>query len=335
MPPLCTLETIESYLPGLLPAERARRRQAELHAHESSLVRHDCHAHLKQVSIDLRHLRDTGIDISYAEEVDIAIRPLDLEEAGDGKGQENNNKRNVFFEPFDLDRLKEMKPDFRDENNRRFMDGQASDWESDTVDDREAEDALHSALVNQLDGYDRLVPDGKVAVSLPDTCGWLSRGSDAVLLDKYESFENVDDANDTPRALDVADTYIAHEDMGKPHVFITMINHCPPTDELLRVEALLILGVTLSRLEHAEFLAHRVMPINALSCFPRHKARMLQAYMTNRGMVIRKSDLFDFSTAEARGRNMPLFVSHMASRPVGDTQSLVYRLPDAGYTRLR
>jgi hypothetical protein len=62
---------------------------------------------------------------------------------------------------------------------------------------------------------------------------------------------------------------------------------------------------------------------------------MLQAYMTNRGLVIRKSDLFYFSTAEARGRNISLFVSHMVSRPVGDTQSLAYRLPDFGYPRIQ
>jgi hypothetical protein len=89
----------------------------------------------------------------------------------------------------------------------------------------------------------------------------LPTGYGDALLDKYECFGNVGDTNLDPSVVDISDAYIAHEGMGKPHVFIAMINHYPPTDELLRVEALLILGVMLTRLETASLRSHRAMPV--------------------------------------------------------------------------
>jgi hypothetical protein len=82
-----------------------------------------------------------------------------------------------------------------------------------------------------------------------------------VLLDRYECFGNVGDTHLVPWVIDLDYTYISPEDQGKPHVFISMINHCPPTDELLRVEALIILGIILSRLEESSYRSHRAIPV--------------------------------------------------------------------------
>ncbi|KAL3485990.1 hypothetical protein BJX62DRAFT_242407 [Aspergillus germanicus] len=313
---LAAFQLLPESLKDLLPAERDCQRQDLSHAAETAAVREDVRATLDEAFTSLRCLTETEIDISYTEEADIAIRRLDLQDAANSTSQET--KPNIFFEPFDIDQPKEMKINLCATNL--------------------AEEFL----------FERLWPDGEEVEPLPEMCGWLRMllgfaketglvhsGYGDVLLDKYECFSNVADTYLVPWVIDLDDAYISPEDQGKPHVFISMINRCPPTDELLRVEALVVLGIMLSRLEETSLRSHRVMPVIALSCFKSYKARMLQVYMTIRGLVIKKSDLFGFSTAEARTRNIPLFVSHMASRPVGDTQSLAYRLPDFGYPRLQ
>lgn len=52
------------------------------------------------------------------------------------------------------------------------------------------------------------------------------------------------------------------------------------------------------------------------------KGRILQAYESKEGLVIRKSKLFDFSTWEEAEKSINLFVQFMASDPVGDTKAL-------------
>jgi hypothetical protein len=178
MSPLYTLKTIKPSLHGLLPAEKERCRQAQLHAEETARVRDDCRAALLQSFTDLRCLPETEIDFSYAEEVYIAIRRLDLEGEVENKSQTENShthNRHAFFEPFDLDRVKEMKSDLRDADSRRVLDCQEGLWEGAKVEDRGAEDSLHSALARELEGYGRVGPDGESFDPLPYSCGWLRR----------------------------------------------------------------------------------------------------------------------------------------------------------------
>jgi hypothetical protein len=99
------MKTLKESRKDLLPAEHDRRRQDLLHAAETAAVREDVRATLEAAFTYLRCLPEPEIDISYAEEADIAIRRLDLEEAGKNTSQEN--KPNVFFEPFDINQLKE------------------------------------------------------------------------------------------------------------------------------------------------------------------------------------------------------------------------------------
>ncbi|KAL2847578.1 hypothetical protein BJX68DRAFT_267982 [Aspergillus pseudodeflectus] len=236
MSPLYALKTIKTSFHGLLPAEKERRRQAQLHTEETARVRNDCRATLLQSFTDMHCLPETEIDFSFAEEVDMAIRRLDLEGAVESKSQTGNghaHNRNVFFEPLDMHQLREKKSDLRDADSRTVLNRQEGLWEGAKVEDRGAEDRLHAALARKLDGYGRLGPDGENFDPLPYSCGWLRRGYGDVLLDRYECFGNVGDTNLDPSVIDISDAYIAHEGMGKPHVFIAMINHYPSTDELL------------------------------------------------------------------------------------------------------
>jgi hypothetical protein len=154
----------------LRPAERDRRRQDLLHAAETATVREDVRATLEEAFTYLRCLPETEIDISYAEEADIAIRRLDLEDAGNNTSPETNP--NVFFQPFDIDQLKEMNLDLRHKFSRGALDEQEWLWKRITVDDRDAEASLHGYLCQEF-LYDRLWPDGEEVESLPQMCGWL------------------------------------------------------------------------------------------------------------------------------------------------------------------
>lgn len=49
------------------------------------------------------------------------------------------------------------------------------------------------------------------------------------------------------------------------------------------------------------------------------KGRILQAHFSYNGLVIRKSKLYDFSTAEKAKPHIELFLQYMASDTVGDT----------------
>jgi hypothetical protein len=64
-----------------------------------------------------------------------------------------------------------------------------------------------------------------------------------------------------------------------------------------------------------------------VSCFQGARARILQAFMTDAGLVIYKTKLYDFSDHETRDDAIEQCLSYMASTPIEDTKSLNYKLP--------
>ena len=55
-----------------------------------------------------------------------------------------------------------------------------------------------------------------------------------------------------------------------------------------------------------------------MTVFGQMKFRFLQAFYGQQGLVIRKTELFDFSTNEEATRNMNTVLGIMASHQVGD-----------------
>ncbi|KAL2847577.1 hypothetical protein BJX68DRAFT_267981 [Aspergillus pseudodeflectus] len=125
--------------------------------------------------------------------------------------------------------------------------------------------------------------------------------------------------------IDIGEAYLSAGD--EPRVLLSMINHCLPSQDLFWAEVLLGIGVMLTRFKATSLKGCCVMAINALSCFKGYKACLLQAYMTEQGLVIMKSNLYDFYDVGVRSSRLQLFVSHFPSGLVGDTKSLVYPLP--------
>ncbi|RDW65687.1 uncharacterized protein DSM5745_09426 [Aspergillus mulundensis] len=128
-----------------------------------------------------------------------------------------------------------------------------------------------------------------------------------------------------PASMEIGNAW--HQgDANLPHAVFTMSHSGEPTAMLLRTEILTIIGVMLSRLISNRLRAYTTIPIIAVSCFNRYQARILYAYMSDKGLVIAKSLLQDFSTQQKRDLNFPIFLSWMGSIPVGDTKGLQFGL---------
>lgn len=70
----------------------------------------------------------------------------------------------------------------------------------------------------------------------------------------------------------------------------------------------------------AGLLEHTVIPVTAITVVAGWKLRILQAHYSFEGLVIRKSQILDFSSKDAALPNMERVMSFMASRKVGNTK---------------
>ncbi|KAL3441857.1 hypothetical protein BJX65DRAFT_313396 [Aspergillus insuetus] len=255
----------------------------------TELVRHACTMTLHKALNKLRALSAHQINATLAAEFQVTTRPLDLDlEATD------EFTRYLQLLLAARPRLPQGSPP---EPSRRRLPAdsrdEASSWSRAKLEDSHAEESLQCHLLVEYEG-----------------------GFDNdVLALELEKFGNANDSNLDPWIIDLGQAYISASD--EPHVFISMIDHYLPSKDLLPAEVLLIIGVMITRYKVASLKHHRVIP---------YKARLLQDYMTEEGLVIMKSKLYDFYNPDVRSEHQRLFVSHFASRPVGDTKSLAYHL---------
>ncbi|KAL1968426.1 hypothetical protein VTN77DRAFT_1955 [Rasamsonia byssochlamydoides] len=108
---------------------------------------------------------------------------------------------------------------------------------------------------------------------------------------------------------------------GQPHVMFTMA-HGYLGDEklLLRGEVLAIVAAMITRLERRSLQSHNIIPVMVFSFMGGKQGRILQAYFNSQGLVIRKTQLYDFSTSEKAKLSTELFLQYMTSDMIGDTQ---------------
>ncbi|KAJ5799564.1 uncharacterized protein N7518_001632 [Penicillium psychrosexuale] len=74
----------------------------------------------------------------------------------------------------------------------------------------------------------------------------------------------------------------------------------------------------ITRLEGGKFPECSTIPVLAMTIFGQMKLRFPQAFYGQQGLVIRKTNLFDFSTNEQATKNMNTVLDIIASRQVGD-----------------
>ncbi|KAJ0425038.1 hypothetical protein BJY00DRAFT_308923 [Aspergillus carlsbadensis] len=165
---------------------------------------------------------------------------------------------------------------------------------------------------------------GKRPSSLAHLSGWKvdaincdDKLNPETLREKYWPYEQSDDPAQ-PKTFGHCWSRVGD---GRSHIVFTMCHDLVPEEDVIyRRELLAILGFMLTRMKSPYFEDHHVVPVMVISCFPDHRARILQAHLTDCDFIIRKSSPYDFSNPESREENLPLFLAYMASVPVGSTR---------------
>ncbi|KAL4782563.1 hypothetical protein BJX76DRAFT_358827 [Aspergillus varians] len=230
-----------------------------------------------------------------------------------------------FFKPFPIERMKQTPLDMNDEEIRLIIQAHRTRSEKIGPKDIDGGDLVYSTLCTQFSTFLRVDQDGNQVDSLAGQSEWHGYHiDDDVLLEKYEAFGALGKSKLVPWTTDIRSVDRRHD--GNPHILLMMIQHTSPVEELLRTEILTLVGVIITRLGAQSLADHRVMPVMALSCFQNARARILQAFMTEAGLIIYKTKLYDFTDQENRDDAIEKCLSYMASTPIGDTKSLNYRL---------
>ncbi|KAI2707350.1 hypothetical protein CBS147332_7004 [Penicillium roqueforti] len=105
---------------------------------------------------------------------------------------------------------------------------------------------------------------------------------------------------------------------GKPHTLIIILIQEEPSEELSRAEMMTLTAAMITRLEGEECLEYNTIPVMAITIFGRMKARVLEAHSSQQELVVKKTQLLDFSTNQVANKNMNILLGFMAGDLVGD-----------------
>ncbi|KAL2796615.1 hypothetical protein BJX66DRAFT_335859 [Aspergillus keveii] len=263
---------------------------------------------LKKLFLAVERVQSEAIAIT--ESTGLRIGVYDLPVGPDEDSEEEDWDYQIFFKPSDncLDTVESMTEYIIEHSHQLWHDNEAHNQPT----------ALNG--YNNIGAYFASLnrKRGKRPSNLAHSSGWKRSeirddqlGPDT-LRDKYWPYAQ------QPRSFGPCWTRIGD---GHSHILFTMYHDIVPEEDLLcRRELLAILGFMLTRMKSPYFEDHHVVPVMVISCFKNHSARILQAYLTDCDLIIGQSSLYDFSNPKSRAENLPLFLTYMASEPVGTTR---------------
>ncbi|KAL3460923.1 hypothetical protein BJX64DRAFT_289859 [Aspergillus heterothallicus] len=249
----------------------------------------------------------------------LGINVQDFVLRGDGKAHKVLGKRQrVFFKPATLARVdRDPHMDLKDEATRRLVERGGGDWpDTKPPGEQKAQDI---ATVIGLHFTTMRWKKGNRSFSTAPQFGWKAS--------PMEHFNELD-----PKFL--REKYWPYHDAGETfghcwyrifdgcaHIGFTMSHDMIPAEDALQHRELMaIVGVMLTRMKSPYLKDHYAIPVMVISCFEGHKARILQAHLTDCNLVVYKSRLYDFNTPKSRDESLPLFIAYMAGQPVGTTK---------------
>lgn len=107
----------------------------------------------------------------------------------------------------------------------------------------------------------------------------------------------------------------------KPHMMACMAHHYVHDDDTLFVSEIeVMVALMIVRLANGSFPSHNIIPVMLFSYTGDKRGRILQAYMSAKSLVIRKSDFFDFSSRV--DTHLDTFTRYMMGPLRGETQIL-------------
>ncbi|CAG7957605.1 unnamed protein product [Penicillium nalgiovense] len=93
-----------------------------------------------------------------------------------------------------------------------------------------------------------------------------------------------------------------------PHTLIHILIEQEPSETLTRAEVMILTATMITRLEGEDCLESDTIPVMAITIFGQMKARVIEAYCTPQVLVIKKTDLLDFSTNKVANKNMDILL---------------------------
>ncbi|KAJ6186433.1 hypothetical protein N7519_007734 [Penicillium mononematosum] len=105
-----------------------------------------------------------------------------------------------------------------------------------------------------------------------------------------------------------------------PHTLIHILIEQEPSETLTRAEVMILTATMITRLEGEDYSEYDTMPVMAITIFGQMKARVIEAYCTSQVLVIKKTDLLDFSTNKVTNKNMDILLGFMCADLVGNAR---------------
>ncbi|KAJ5549855.1 hypothetical protein N7461_004553, partial [Penicillium sp. DV-2018c] len=111
-----------------------------------------------------------------------------------------------------------------------------------------------------------------------------------------------------------------------PHTLINIAVGEEPSEDLFKAEVVIIAAAMISRLEGDECKVYSVIPIMLVTAMGGMRARVVQAHLSGRFLVLSKSKVFDFGTKQTLTANIDTLLGLMGSGQVGDPADINYIL---------
>ncbi|KAJ9248172.1 hypothetical protein DTO207G8_7613 [Paecilomyces variotii] len=280
-------------------------------------------------SLLIKDDEDLYLENDAASSLYINLLDLPLEE----NDHPANNDSSCFFSPMPSNRLKSFPFDKSDPATERFLDGLDSwDESRETPTGFRAKRDPESLIckLNWLFSQCRRISPKDDKTCLRQEANWKHMALSPEIFHN-DLFGMVDRAGQLHskgkfgRLFDITDGYCAARwdiRISEPHI-IVMIEHEYVADEKIsRAEVSTILAVMITQLRHGHLEEHCIPPVMLVSFMGSLKGRILQAHVTDSGLVIKKSKLYDFDKQVDFERSITLFTRHMASDRIGDTRQL-------------
>ncbi|KAJ9230638.1 hypothetical protein DTO271D3_6781 [Paecilomyces variotii] len=310
----------------------------EIHVKNAPLVdaRNETCDNLNEILMSVLDQESLYLGNEAARSFYIILNDLQLEETNDLADPDNF----CFFSPMPLARLESFTFDKSDEDTERFLH-RFGRWEG-LSRPQSGEPLMRNAraLIGKLrwlvGACKRIFPDEDRKSYLLKAVNWRYIFFCPEILDEdlYDMLDSAsrrraiipDGIGTFVKMFDITDGYIAWPPdirADQPHVII-MIDHKYPGDDMIsRAEILAIIAVIMTQLQHENLAEHCIIPVMVVSFMDSLQGRILQAHMTNSGLIIKKSKLHDFDRQADFEKSMTLFSRYMACDRIGNTRKFV------------
>ncbi|KAN0079258.1 hypothetical protein V8E54_004472 [Elaphomyces granulatus] len=255
-----------------------------------------------------------GIDDVFLNALGITCEGLQYDE----KDDYSESLYPYFFTPLSLDQLRAWPIDMKDRVTRESIERSKRSWSDYSVGSLHiAATQADTVVLPHFSQYKRRIRKD-YSTRLRSLTQWLPKDFSDTILD--------DDFVDTvfySLKFHPTDMWLDHQ--GRPHVMFCLEHDCESDERLLPGELLAIVAIMLTRLRHPSFKSHSIIPVMCFSFIKKMRGRILQAHFDKNGLIIRKSQIYDFTKPETAQPLVEIFLQFMTCKLVGDTKTALLR----------